>query len=166
MRLSGWTENRSKPNDTSASPPQGIGVLELVLVLAIIGVMLAILVPRLTARPLSYTADLREFSTNLEVARDLAQGRTLEYRLRVVNPTQYVIERGALSDGAWVFSITERAVSLRSGVAFSTGSVGLSATFESRGRLVGTDVTFTLLDVEHGGSRQIIVHSTGMVEAQ
>ncbi len=166
MRQSGWTENRSSPKETSASSARGIGLLELVVVLAIIGLMLAILVPRLTARPLSYSADLREFSADLEVARDLAQSRTLEYRLRVVNPTQYVIERGALSDGTWVFSTTERTVSLRPGVAFSTGSVGVSATFESRGRLVGTDVAFTLLDVERGRSRQIIVHTTGMVEVQ
>jgi Tfp pilus assembly protein FimT len=144
----------------------GVSTLELVVALAIIGVVLVILAPRLTSRPLHFTCDLQEFSANLEVTRVLARSRTGQYRLRVVSASQYVIERGVLGGGVWTFPTTERTVTLRSGVRFAAASVGQAATFDSRGRLGGANTTFIMEDGARGWSRQVLVRTTGMVEAQ
>lgn len=134
--------------------------------MVIIGTALVILAPRLTSRPLYFTADLQEFSNNLEVTRGLAQSRTLQYRLRVVSTSLYAIEQGLWGGGVWTFPIMERTATLRSGVAFGEGSVGQTATFDSRGRLVGADTAFVINDSVRGWTRQVLVHTTGLVEIQ
>lgn len=151
---------RSRDSENSG----GFGMLELAIVLAIIGVMLVLLLPRLTSRPLHLAADSQEFVANLEVARSLARSRTRQYRLEVTSTSQYVIQREATAGGGW--TETERTVTLRPGVVFAAGSVGQAATFDSRGRLVGSAVTFAIVDSVRGWSRQVLVRTTGMVETQ
>ncbi len=145
---------------------RGFSTLELMVAMIIIGVALVILAPRLTSRPLFFTADLQEFSNNLEVTRGLAQSRTLQYRLRVISTSLYVIEQGLWNGGVWTFPITERTAALRPGVAFGEASVGQAATFDSRGRLVGADTAFVITDGARGWTRQVLVHTTGLVEIQ
>lgn len=146
--------------------PSGLSLLEVSVVLGIIALALALLLPRLNVRPNHFTADLDEFKANLEVTRMLARSRTGQYRLRVATASQYVIERGTLVGATWTFPTVERTVTLRTGVAFAAGSVGLTATFDSRSWLTTADTTFTMLDAGRGWSRQVLVRSTGMVEVQ
>lgn len=144
----------------------GFNLLELGVVMGVVALFLAILIPRLNPRPNNFTGDLEEFKANLEVTRMLARSRTGQYRLRVDTSTQYVIERGTLVGATWTFTTAERTVTLRTGVSFESGSVGQTATFDSRGRLTTADVTVTILDADRGWSRQILVRSTGMVQVQ
>ncbi len=144
----------------------GFSLLELAVVTGIVALALALLVPRLNSRPNNFTADLEEFKANLEVTRMLARSRTGQYRLRVATSAQYVIERGTLVGATWTFTTVERTVALRTSVAFEAASVGRAAAFDSRGRLVTADTTFSMVDAGRGWSRQILVRSTGMVEVQ
>lgn len=154
----------ARPRSSTGS--SGFSALELVVVLAIIGMVLAILVPRLSSRPLHLNAETQEFAANLEVTRGLARSRTRQYRLLVTSTSGYVIQREATSGGGWSSPATERAVTLRPGVAFGAGSVEQAVVFDSRGRLVGSDTTFTMVDNVRGWSKQVLVRTTGMVEVQ
>jgi Tfp pilus assembly protein FimT len=144
----------------------GVSALEVAVTMAIVGLVLVLLVPRLNSRPHHLTADVDELRANAETARMLARSRTGRYRVRVAGATQYVIERGVLVGSAWTFPTVERTVELRAGVMFSAGSVGQTATFDSRGRLTTDDTTFTLQDAARGWSRRVVVRATGMVEVQ
>ena len=149
----------------------GFTILETVVVLAIMALVLAVIVPRLTSRPLHLTADTEELAANLQVTRGLARSRAelggnpVRYRLRVLSTTQYAIELGVLTGGTWTYS-AERTVTLRPDIAFDAGSVGQSAAFDSRSRLVGSAVTFRVEDGARGWSRQLVVRTTGIVEIQ
>lgn len=142
----------------------GYSALELALALAILALALVILVPRLSPRPLYLTADAQELAANLKVARSLAQSRTTHYRVRAASTTQYVLERGELAGSVWTFPVIERTVTLRPGIAFAAADVGKAVSFDSRGRVVGAEVTFTLADGSRGWTRQVVVRVTGLVE--
>ncbi len=147
----------------------GLSLLEVAVAFAVVAVVLAVALPRLSSRPLHLAADTQEFVANLETARGWARSRSWRYRVRVVARDRYVIERGAYSGGAWAFPLSgaaERQVVLRADVRFAASSVGRDAVFDSRGRLVGTERTFDLMDVARGWSRRVVVRTTGMVEMQ
>ncbi|MDR7520733.1 MAG: type II secretion system protein [Armatimonadota bacterium] len=147
---------------------EGFSTLELVVAAAIIGIALVILIPRLSSRPLHFTADVQEFVDNLGVTRGLARSRTTHYQLRVISASQYVIEPGVLTGETWSFPTVERTLSLRPGVAFDAATVNRAAVFDSRGRLAGpeAEMTFVLVDTTRGWTKQIIVRTTGMVDAR
>ncbi len=153
------------PERKSDAPP-GFSLLELTVVVGVIAIVMALLIPRLNSRPDHFTADIEEFKANLEVTRMLARSRTGQYRLRVATSSQYVIERGTLVGITWTFPTIERAVNLRTDVAFAPASVGLTATFDTRGRLVTADTTFSMVDSRRGWNRPVLVRSSGMVEQQ
>ncbi len=142
----------------------GFSTLELALALALLALVLVILVPRLSPRPLYLTADAQELAANLKVARSFAQSRSTHYQVRVASTTQYVLERGELVGSVWTFPVTERTVTLRPGITFSGTDVGKAVSFDSRGRVVGPEVTFTLADGARGWTRQVVVRVTGLVE--
>lgn len=144
----------------------GFSVVELVVTLGIMGVVLAIIIPRLSPQPRYFDADLREFVDNLQVARQWASSRTTHYRLRVTSTSTYVIERGVLSGNIWTFPTVDRSVTLHARIAFGAGDVGKAAEFSSRGAMVGTTLTFSLTNSEGGSTKSILVYTTGMVEIQ
>lgn len=143
---------------------RGFSTLELALALALLALVLVILVPRLSPRPLYLTADAQELAANLKVARSFAQSRSTHYQVRVASTTQYVLERGELVGSVWTFPVTERTVTLRRGITFGAADVGKAVSFDSRGRVVGPEVTFTLADGARGWTRQVVVRVTGLVE--
>jgi Tfp pilus assembly protein FimT len=144
----------------------GFSTMEVIVVLALIGLILGLVMPRFTSRALNMLAESQDFADNLEVARSLARSRTRHYRVAVTSTTQYVLQREATVGGGWGGAVVERTITLRPEVAFDAASNGRTATFDSRGRLVGAEQTFTLLDTRRGRSRQVVVRTTGMVELQ
>lgn len=144
----------------------GFSAVELVVALGILAVAMAIVVPRLSPQPYYFDTDVQEFVDTLQVARALALSRTGHYRLRVTSASAYVIEQGIFGGGSWTFPTIERSVTLHARVGFGTGSVGQVAEFDSRGRMVGGTLTFSLVDSQQGSTKQILVRSTGMVEVQ
>lgn len=145
---------------------QGFSTIEVIVVLALIGLILGLVVPRFAVRPLNLMAESQELVDNVEVARSLARSRTRPYRVEVIGTSQYAIKREATVGVGWSGAVAERTVTLRPDVEFSTDSVGRTATFDSRGRLVGAGQTFTLVDTRRQWSRRVVVHTTGMVELQ
>lgn len=144
----------------------GFSVVEVVVALGIMGVALAILIPRLSPQPRYFDADLQEFVDNLQVARQWAISRTTHYRLRVTSTSAYVIEQGVLSGSIWTFPTTARSVTLHVRIGFAAGDVGKAAEFSSRGAMVGTTLTFSVTNSEGGSTKSILVYPTGMVEIQ
>lgn len=145
---------------------RGVTVLELAIVLVILGLLLAFALPYLTSRPMNLRADTNDLVANLRLARDLAISRTTHYRLRAVDCSSYVIEKGVLGpDGdAWEFR-EERRVSLRENVRFQGPPCGVSVEFDSRGRVVRltSGGVFVLEDPSRGEQRTVAVSSVGGV---
>jgi type II secretory pathway pseudopilin PulG len=141
-------------------------MMEVLVALALLGLLLALVLPRITTRPLDLLADARAFAAETKAARARAIGRTTRYRIVVNAPTSYEVAR---ADGAvWT---TERTVALRPQVQFD-GSGPTCAEFDSRGRLVstpacpvaGVQLTFTLRDVGRNLTHRVIIHGAGLVE--
>jgi Tfp pilus assembly protein FimT len=135
-------------------------------VAALLGLVLALVLPRIDPRPLDLLADARELAANVRVARARAIARTTRYQVVVTGPTAYELRH---AEGAtWT---AERTVTLRPRVRFEE-SGPTCAEFDSRGRLVdtpacpaaGVSVAFTLRDVARGATRRVVVHGAGFVE--
>lgn len=159
----------ASPGRSVLADARGLSYLEFIIAVSILGVVLGAALPTITSRPLGLAVDIQDFAANLQVARELAVSRSLHYRLRVVNTTQYVVERGQLNaDGVtWSFPTVERALTLRPDVSFDATSVSppLSAEFDTRGRLVGaTEPIFTLDDSVRLWAKQVAVYTSGMVQ--
>ncbi|MDR7543570.1 MAG: hypothetical protein QN120_04895 [Armatimonadota bacterium] len=144
----------------------GLSIVEVLVALALLGLLLALVLPRINPRPLDLLADARELAANAKAARARAISRTTRYRIVVSAPTTYQVAR---ADGAsWT---TERTVELRPQVQFD-GVGPTCAEFDSRGRLVstpacpagGVQLTFTLRDVGRNLTRRVIIHGAGLVE--
>jgi len=148
---------------------EGLAALEweliITLVILALGLGMAATFP-LTGRSLHLGADTRDFAANLQVARNLAQRRFYHYRVRVVTPTQYAIERGELDarTATWIFPVTERTVNLRGDVAFDDATVGLIAEFNTRGVLITAPAeTFSLHDRVRAWTKRVAVNAAGLV---
>jgi len=153
----------------SLSGARGLGYVEFIVAISILGIVLGAALPTITSRPLGLAVDIQDLAANLQVARELAVSRSLHYRLRVVNATQYVVERGQLNaDGVtWSFPTPERSLTLHPNVSFDPASLAppLSAEFDTRGRLVGgAEPIFTLDDSVRLWAKQVAVYTSGMVQ--
>jgi len=152
--------------DNIAAPlrdARGFQLLELVIALVILGIALGLAMPYITSRPAHLRADTDELIANLKVAREWSIARMRHYRVRATSPTTYVIEEGEWRDGGWAFG-TARTLELSPGVQF-TGGLGAEAEFNTRGQLVGNEVSFVLRD-DRGQERRVVVRRTGMVGEQ
>ncbi len=150
----------------------GWSLLETVVALVILAVLLATVLPYLTATPMNLRADTNDLISNLRLARDLAISRTTHYRVRVVDRTSYALERGVWNGTGFEFD-TERLVRLRQNVRFkSTTRNEQAAEFDSRGRLVGSGqqssrlLPFTLEDPVRREERTVVVSNVGGVSEQ
>lgn len=150
----------------------GWSLLETVVALVILAVLLATVLPYLTATPMNLRADTNDLISNLRLARDLAISRTTHYRVRVVDRTSYALERGVWNGTGFEFD-TERLVRLRQNVRFkSTTGNEQAAEFDSRGRLVGSGqqssrlLLFTLEDPVRREERTVVVSNVGGVSEQ
>jgi prepilin-type N-terminal cleavage/methylation domain-containing protein len=142
---------------------RGFNLIEIVIALAVVGLALAIAFPVFNVAPQNLGADLQDFSLNLQVAREFGESNQQHYRVRVFTagpPYRYAIETNPGS--VWV---PVRTITLRPNVAFDSGTLGLTAEFDTRGLLVGaTAQAFTLKDTARGWTKQVTVNSAGMVE--
>src|SRR5438445_7315576 len=119
----------------------GSSLLQVIIVVAIMGIAVMLALPVLNSNPAYLRADLQDLSLNLQVAREFALSRTQHYRVRVFSsgpPYKYAIE--GYSGGAWV---TARTMTLRSNVAFASATLGLTAEFDTRGMLVSASPPIT-----------------------
>ena len=141
----------------------GTTLVELVLIISLLGIILVIALPALNSKPENLGADVQDLANNLAVARELGISRTQHYRIRVFSagpPYQYAMER--YNGTTWV---TERTITLRSGVVFPGATLGLIAEFDTRGMLVtGTPPVFTLQNSAGNWTHTVTVNGVGMVD--
>jgi Tfp pilus assembly protein FimT len=159
FRNCGLGENIAAPLQDA----RGVQLLELVIALVILGIALGLAMPYITSRPAHLRADTNELIANLKVAREWSVARMRHYRVRVTDSTTYVIEEGEWQGGGWSFG-NARTLKLSPGVRF-TGAGGAQAEFNTRGQLVGNEVSFVLRD-DRGQERRVVVRRTGMVGEQ
>lgn len=144
---------------------RGYNLLQLVIAVALMGIAVALALPMLNSKPANLAADLQDLSLNLQVAREFAMSRTQHYRVRVSSsgpPYQYAIE--GYNGASWV---TARTITLRSNIAFTAATLGLTAEFDTRGMLFGTaapPLTFTLNDTARNWTKAVTVNAVGMVD--
>lgn len=141
----------------------GFNLIEIVVALAVVALAIAIAFPIFNSAPQNLGADLQDFSLNLQVAREFGISRLEHYRVRVFGagpPYQYAIE--GYNGSGWA---TERTLTLRRNIAFDSGTLGLTAEFDTRGLLVGSTLqTFTLKDTARGWTKQVTVNAAGWVD--
>jgi len=150
----------------------GYSMIEVSIALALGALAIALAVPAINSRPLNMSADIQDLSQNLQLTHDWAIDRSVHYRLRVLSsaPYQYVIEQGQLVGSSWTNWAVIRTVALRSNVAFTSGTLGLTAEFDERGGLVTASApTFTLQDTVRGcpsncWTKTVTVNANGMVD--
>ncbi|HEX9246474.1 MAG TPA: hypothetical protein VGA35_09950 [bacterium] len=141
----------------------GTSIVELVLIVSLLGIILVMVLPAFNSKPQNIAADVQDLANYLAVAREMGISRTQHYRIRVFStgpPYQYAMER--YNGTAWV---TERTITLRSGVVFPGATLGLIAEFDTRGMLVtGAPPVFTLQNPAGKWVHTVTVNGVGMVD--
>src|SRR5438445_12843049 len=142
----------------------GYSLLQVIIVVAIMGIAVMLALPVLNSKPAYLRADLQDLSLNLQVAREFGISRSQHYRVRVFSsgpPYKYAIE--GYNGSAWV---TARTITLRPKITFTGATLGLTAEFDTRGLLVSAapPLVFTLTDTARDWTKKVNVHSVGMVD--
>ena len=143
---------------------RGYTLLQVIIVVAIMGIAVALAFPMLNSKPVNLSADLQDLSLNLQVAREFGISRSQHYRVRVFSsgpPYRYAIE--GYNGTAWV---TARTITLRTNIVFTGATLGMTAEFDTRGLLVSTSppLVFTLRDTARNWTKTVTVNAVGMVD--
>ena len=147
-----------------AAGVRGYTILQLIIVVALMGIVVSLALPALNSRPTYLRADLQDLSLNLQVAREFGISRSQHYRVRVFSsgpPYKYAIE--GYNGSAWV---TARTITLRPKITFTGATLGLTAEFDTRGLLVSASppLVFTLTDTARNWTKTVTVNAVGMVD--
>ena len=142
----------------------GYSLLQVIIVVAIMGIAVMLALPVLNSKPAYLRADLQDLSLNLQVAREFGISRSQHYRVRVFSsgpPYRYAIE--GYNGAAWV---TARTITLRTNIVFTGATLGMTAEFDTRGLLVSTSppLVFTLQDTARNWTKTVTVNAVGMVD--
>src|SRR2546422_2322285 len=142
----------------------GYSLLQVIIVVAIMGIAVMLALPVLNSKPAYLRADLQDLSLNLQVAREFGISRSQHYRARVFSsgpPYRYAIE--GYNGTAWV---TARTITLRTNIVFTGATLGMTAEFDTRGLLVSTSppLVFTLRDTARNWTKTVTVNAGGMVD--
>ncbi len=148
----------------------GFSLIELLVILGIVGILVAMALPRSNRGALSLVSSLTEFEANVRIARGNSTGRGVHYRVTLY-ADYYEIDRLKLSGGAWVndplYSV--QTVTLPPRVTITTG-VGQRFEFNSRGLLYSatpgvpaTQVNVVLKDTQTNETKSVGIWPSGQI---
>lgn len=152
----------------------GFTIVELLVAIAVIGIMVAIAVPRLNSSMMNLTTASENMSGDLRIARANATGRGMHYRV-TFSSNSYSIQRlrsvvDASGNKTWVNDGSPQTVQFPNTVSVVAGA-GSTVEFNSRGLVepptVGTTaavVDITLRDSNTSQSRTIQIWPSGQIQ--
>jgi hypothetical protein len=120
----------------------GFTVVQVLIILALVSVItsLALMAIGSARASMRLTASTRELAGYLEKARSNAIRRNDESKVTILSANSYRVKMDFDGDG----TAEERDITLQEGVTFAVGIIGISATFDWRGRVVGGNILFEL----------------------
>ena len=120
----------------------GFTVVQVLITLALVSVItsLALMAIGSARASMRLTASTRELAGYLEKARSNAIRRNGESSVTILSANSYRVKMDFDGDG----TAEERDITLQEGVTFAVGIIGISATFDWRGRVVGGNILFEL----------------------
>jgi hypothetical protein len=148
----------------------GFSLIELLVILGIVGILVAMALPKSNRGALSLVSSLTEFEANVRIARGNSTGRGIHYRITLY-ADYYEIDRLKLSGGAWVHDplYSVQTVTLPSRVTVTTGA-GQSFEFNSRGLLYSatpgipaTQVNVVLKDTQTNETKSVGIWPSGQI---
>ena len=128
----------------------GFTVVQVLITLALAAVItsLALMAVGSARASMRLTASTRELAGYLEKARSNAIRRNDESKVTILSANSYRVKMDFDGDG----TAEERDITLQDGVTFADGMIGISATFDWRGR-VGSNILFELRNESANPSR-------------
>jgi prepilin-type N-terminal cleavage/methylation domain-containing protein len=154
-----WTESIARNRQA------GFSILELMVVLAIVGVLGGIAVPRFVAAPATVDAAASTLNANLRLSRAQAVGGASHYRLAIVDSTTYTINRLVKQGNSWVVdgATPTRTFTLPRAARFTSAATTFE--FDTRGTRISanTVATITLRDSVANRNLNIQVWPSGQI---
>jgi hypothetical protein len=129
---------------------RGFTVVQVLVTLALVAVItsLALMAIGSARASMRLTASTRELAGYLEKARSNAIRRNGESSVTILSANSYRVRMDFTGDG----NPEDRVITLQDGVTFADGMIGISATFDWRGR-VGSNILFVLRNESANPSR-------------
>ena len=147
----------------------GLSLSEIMVAIAIAGIMLALAVPAVNRKAMDLTAATEGLVGSVRMARANATSRGAHYRV-AIGTTSYTVQRlqDDDGDGAWLPDGAPQVTDLPNGITVSSGAGGVIE-FNTRGMLVpdpdGTPAAVLTIRIEDGDrSREVEVWPSGQVQ--
>jgi len=145
---------------------RGISAIELVVTIALMGVVAGVAMPSVTRRPYVLWDAQATLIGDLRTARSEAITRGDHFRVDVTGASTYTVSRMELNaDGTWTPRVPPwRSRTLPEGVQFVTGT-GLGFEFDTRGLMVNPSwaATLVMYDFDKSLTRWVTIWPSGQV---
>lgn len=160
------------PSPLALDSEHGLSLVELLVAIGILGLLVALAVPRLNSRQLDLSTAAQDLVGNLRIARANATGRGAHYRA-TFSSDSYSIQRlqDDDDDGVWDPDGSPSQVDLPDGISLTVQDGDGVVEFNTRGLIepnpgdaVAEIERLTLTDSQDGRTQQVEVWPSGQVQ--